>query len=311
MKKNLSLSTELLIRHLFHYAFGIHYSQILVTSTQKEDFIDVDYETDLISTPTQFYEEISDKKPNFKYSFDIKEIGEFNFYQSINIAQVGTHQYKFLFQESYEKVIKPFNIAIIKDFKDFSNNNTHLFVFFLNHGFIRQFDGFPYQFFVERLLEIECKRFYICNDSCKSGSMIKLIDICHKFKQIFPNNENLEVESILFNFLTGLGKVEIENFHEKVDEKLKNFDFGKISQDSIKCFKSILSNMDEGKINEISQFVNNLDDRFSNEKCVPQHFLKFSQKAIIFTSSSFDQDSISLPGREINISIFEHPRTKA
>ena len=73
MKKNLSLSTELLIRHLSHYTFGIHYSQILVTSTQKEDFIDVDYETDLISTPTQFYEEISDKKPNFNIVLILKK----------------------------------------------------------------------------------------------------------------------------------------------------------------------------------------------------------------------------------------------
>lgn len=63
--------------------------------------------------------------------------------------------------------------------------------------------------------------------------------------------------------------------------------------------------MDEETIIKISQFVNNLNCQFSNEKCVPHHFVKFSEKAIIFTSSSYDQSSISLPGREINISILE------
>ena len=304
------LSTALLIRHLFHFAFGIPYSQILITSTQEKNFTNLDNKTDLISSPTQFYEEISDKKPNLKYKFKLKEINEFGFYQSINIAQIGTHQFKFFFQESYGDVIKPFNIEIIKDFKNFSNENTHLFVFFLNHGFIGQFAGFPYQFFIERLLKIDCKRFYICNDSCRSGSMIELIKICQEFKQIFPNEYDLEIESVLFNFLTGLGKFEKENFRKIVDEKIKYFDFGKISQETIANFKLKLADMDEETIYKISQFINNLDSQFSDEKCVPQHFLKFSEKAIIFTSSSYDQDSISLPGREINMSILEDPITR-
>ena len=68
--------------------------------------------------------------------------------------------------------------------------------------------------------------------------------------------------------------------------------------------------MDEETIIKISQFVNNLNCQFSNEKCVPHHFVKFSEKAIIFTSSSYDQSSISLPGREINISILEELITR-
>lgn len=82
------LSTALLIRHLFHYAFGIPYSQILVTSTQNDDFINLDFNVDLISAPSSFYEEISDKKPNFEYYFNIQGKNEFDFYQNIKTIQV-------------------------------------------------------------------------------------------------------------------------------------------------------------------------------------------------------------------------------
>lgn len=304
------LSTALLIRHIFHYAFGIPYSQILVTSTQNDDFINLDDNVDLISAPTRFYEEISDKKPNFEYNFNLQEKSEFDFYQSINITQVGTNQFKFYFSESYKDVVQPFNIEIINNFKDFSNENTHLFVFFLNHSYIGQFSGIPYQFFIERLLKIKCKHFYVCNDSCNSGSMINLIKICEEFKEIFPHEDDLEVESVLFNFLAGLDKVEIENMQNEVDKKLKAFNFGKIKKESIRIVKLKLEKIDEITIKKVYQLVNNLDDRFSKEKCVPHHFLKFAEKAIIFTSSSYDQSSISLPGREFNISILELPRTR-
>ena len=304
------LSTALLIRHIFHYAFGIPYSQILVTSTQNSEFVNLDCEVDLISAPTRFYEEISDKKPNFEYYFKPQEKSEFNFHQDVNIAQVGTRQFKFYFPEPYDNVVQPFNIEIIKNHQNFSNENTHLFVFFLNHGYVGQFGGIPYQFFIERLLKIDCKHFYVCNDSCNSGSMINLIKICKEFRQIFPYEDDLEVESVLFSFLVGLDKVEIENMQKEVDKKLKTFDFGNIKIESIRIVKSKLENMNELKITKVSQFVNNVNDRFSKEKCVPHHFLKFAEKAIIFASSSYDQSSISLPGREFNISILQHPRTR-
>lgn len=219
-------------------------------------------------------------------------------------------QFKFYFSELYEDVIQPFNIEIIKDFKDFSNENSHLFVFFLNNGYSGRLNNISYQFLIERLLKIDCKRFYVCNDSYSSGSMIYLIKICKEFKKIFPDNDDLEIESVLFNFLTCLDKVGIYKMQNEVNEKLNNYDFGKTKQETIRIVKSRLENMSEAIIQKVSHFVNNLDDQLPKENCVPHHFLKFAEKAIIFASSSYGQPSIPLPGREFKISICDFPRTR-
>ncbi|KAK8899857.1 hypothetical protein M9Y10_002180 [Tritrichomonas musculus] len=96
----------------------------------------------------------------------------------------------------------------------------------------------------------------------------------------------------------------------EVNEKLNNYDFGKTKQETIRIVKSRLENMSEAIIQKVSHFVNNLDDQLPKENCVPHHFLKFAEKAIIFASSSYGQPSIPLPGREFKISICDFPRTR-
>ena len=97
---------------------------------------------------------------------------------------------------------------------------------------------------------------------------------------------------------------------QEIEDKLIYYDFSDISQTSREEVIQKLTQLDDQKINEISQFVEDLEEEFSNTKCIPKHFMEFAQKATIFTSSSFDQPSISLPGREINMSILEDPITR-
>lgn len=305
------LSSALFIRHIFHNAFGVPYSQILITSTDNKDFKTQDKNAELISDQTNFYYKNPDKMPSSKYYFELTQEEEFSFFQDINITQIGNNQFKFFLSEKIETIIKPFNISIIQnEYKNFTNDESNLFVFFLDHRYPVKSNRFYYQFFIERLLEIKCKRFIVCNDSSYSGSMIKHIEICSRFKNIFPHIENIVVESLIYNFLTNLTKDGCKNIMQEIEKNLQFFNFGDISQKYKDDAIQKLKNIDEQLLNKILQFVNDLEDEFINTKCIPEHFINFAKKSIIFTSSSYNQPSISLPGREFNISIKQNPRIR-
>lgn len=128
------LSTALFIRHLFHHAFGIPYNQILITSKENNDFINLDKNVDLISDTSNFYYKNPDKSPTSGYYFFPHEEEEFKLFQDINLTQVGSNQFKFLLSKSIRDIVKPFNISIIHDkCPNFTNDDSNLFVFFLDH----------------------------------------------------------------------------------------------------------------------------------------------------------------------------------
>ena len=77
--------------------------------------------------------------------------------------------------------------------------------FFVDQGHVG--DNLPYQFFIERFLEIKCKHFFVFNDSCYSGSLIKLIEIWKDFNDIFAGIKDPTLESAIFYFLSNLNKV--------------------------------------------------------------------------------------------------------
>ena len=313
------LSTAIFIRHIFHNAFGIPYNQILITSTQESDFYVDDVKIELISRPNTFFKVINDSvltfdtkdgNKNIDFHFiNINEV-EFMLHQKINLVQIGDQQYKFLMSEKLADIIKPFNIRIIRnELKTFSNSNV--LVFFLDHGYTGGFsDNIPYQFFIERLLEIECKHFYVFNDSCGSGSMIKLIELSHKFKDIFPNIDDETLESALFYFFTNLNKVNPNDVKDAINSKLDKIDKYELSDKIKNDMKNILVNINEKIAQKISDFVINMDIEFNSVGCVPKLFLQFSEKATIFTSSLFNKKSLTLPGRKIDISILNESRIR-
>ncbi|KAK8847265.1 hypothetical protein M9Y10_019851 [Tritrichomonas musculus] len=305
------LSTALLLRHLFHNSYGIPFNQILITSTQESDFYVKDTETELISQPNAIFKGVNDsflEKTDFHFT-NKNEI-EFMLHQKINIAQVGDKQYKFFMKESLASIVKPFNINIIK--KELTtNDNSDLLVFFLDHGYTGGFsDDFPYQFFIERLLEINCKYFYVFNDSCGSGSLIKLINISRDFQSIFPNINNPTLESAMFYFLTNLNKVYPAGVKDAIESKLYKIDSYECSSKIKEEMITRLNQINESSYQQISDFILNFDVEFRSVGCVPQHFLQFAKKATIFTSSLYNEKSLTLPGRKINISILDSSRIR-
>ena len=110
------LNKALLIRHLFHYAFGIPKEQILITSTQMSDFKNNQFSNS--SSKSEQYNQASD------FEYNIINMDAFMLYQRINLAQVRDFQYKFYFDENIKNIVKPFNKNSIKN-----NFNLSLNVF--------------------------------------------------------------------------------------------------------------------------------------------------------------------------------------
>lgn len=177
LKNAEDLNIALFIRHLFHYSFGISYGQILITSTQNSDFTLIGTKEDLISKEDNIYKEIHDTNVtsnNYSYKFQNYLEKDFMLDQNINVTQIKDKQYKFYLEESIKNIISPFNINIIEE-KLPKNSKSDLFVFLLDHENRQGFGGLSYQFIIERLLKIQCKHFFIFNDSHSSGSIIKII----------------------------------------------------------------------------------------------------------------------------------------
>lgn len=312
------LSSALFIRHIFHYAFGIPYNQILVASTQNKDFCSDDNEKDLISKPNTIFKGIEDidlipkdqqSHQDFNYGFDNSFLHSFLFTQHINITQIGDKQYKFLVDDYLSNIVYPFNDHIIKMLK--TNQNSHLLVFFLDHGYSGEFgESFPYEFFIERIIKIECKHIYVFNDSCCSGSLINLIKYCKSFNDIFPNINDPTLESALFYFLTNISKVYPDSVQETVDNKLDTIQSYDIDQKNKEKLKEILQNLSTNTLHKISEFVLNYDVEFKKVGCVPQFFLQFANKATIFSSSAYNEESFTLPGRYIKTTYFRTPRIR-
>lgn len=275
------LDVALLIRHLFHFSFGISYDQILITSTQNSDFLLIDIEEKIISTPEDIFNEMKNTDPtpeSFLYGIPNKK--EFMLDQNINLAQIKDQQYKFYIDESIGSIVNPFNINVILK-KLPKNPDSDLFVFLLDHEHEQGFGEIPYQFIIERLLKIECKHFFVFNDSHCSGSIIKIIDICRKFKQIFPNIENLTLESSLFYFITNLRKVYTndEQIAISISDKINEIDSYDINPEMNNILKSMILKIDKPMLAKISDFVFDLGDKFKSIGCSPQQIIQFSKKS--------------------------------
>ena len=310
------LSSALLIRHLFHNAFGIPYSQILITSTQNSDFEYDNININLISEPNTIFDEINDINPfteKVKFKFFLKNKSEFELNQRINLSQVKDQNYKFYMEEDISNIVKPFNYYVIENALK-SKTDSHLLAFFIDHEYESGFsDNLSYQFFIERLLKIECKHFYIFNDSCCSGSLIKLINICNDFLDIFPDIEDPTLESALFFFLTTLNKTSPEFIKDEIVYKIEKIDTiykSKLSEITKKDLILKLQNLEAPIIEKIYQFVINLDPGFLSAGCVPHQFIQFSKKSTIFASSAYNQISLTLPGRKLDISAFNEPKIR-
>ena len=157
-----------LLYHLFHYAYGLPYESILFTcceskispnSSPKKDDGDTSSQEPLIDG--EDYDQPD--QPDFL---------DFCFLNAV-FTQVGTKDFYFHLDQQLVNIVKPFNRHFLKTLN--SNEETELYVFFLDHSVPGYFANFDYQFFVQHLSEIPCKRFIIFNDCCYSASLPFLI----------------------------------------------------------------------------------------------------------------------------------------
>ena len=113
------LSTALLIRHLFHFFYGISYDSILITSSYQENFNPF--------SATQ----------NSKYVFNSEIISYiFDQIQSINGHRVKSYlsnrEIMFEVKETLNELIHPFKDILNNPLS--INSNTELFIFIIDHS---------------------------------------------------------------------------------------------------------------------------------------------------------------------------------
>lgn len=280
-------TTAFLISHLFHYAFLIPYSQILITSSKEDVFIDK-------KTKTKYQEmdEKTKKSKMFDVSFKIL-LNNFGFFQKVNYSQVGKYQHKFLLESSLLKRIKPFNSDIIIHELN-PDEKSDIFLFFIDHSSQNIFGGLDYQFYIDELIKIKFNHFYVMNDSYYSGSLIEIIKNCIDFEYIFSNNLDADFEYDLLQYLFEFGNEISDVIIDEKQQKVRDF----------------LQNISTEQTSKLNEFINNISIIFPTgiKAFIPKNFVIFGEKATIFSSSDYESISLSLPGRKITVSLFDNYR---
>ena len=318
IENNEDFVTALLLYHLFHYAFGISESNILLTSSNDKNFFN-DPNPNAHVSPTSSPSKHLEEGANQTLLEDLY-IGnvKFTFFNTV-FAQVGTKQYHFLPDIKLNSKLEPFNRYFLNFLH--TTNESILYVFFLDHGFPGFFNLLNYQHFVQRLTEIKYKQVIIFNQSCNSGSLIDLIKISEDIKTISKSMNNPQLEKLslkeIFDKLSSIARN--KNSITDIEQEIANGD----KEDIEKGQKDINSlNQEIKKINtSIQEEYNNLYQYFTNkeeevqiksiiERIIehlkeyrylhsidPKLFLQFKKNAAIFCSCPYNMKCSSLPYR--------------
>ena len=189
---NEDLSDALFIKQVFTSCYGLNENQILITSTQLQDFNN----QEITISPVKIYfkrqnEEGKDKTiegqkekiPHLSISKDIKEKYKkyvAYYFKPIVSTQIGEDELHFT--QYYRNIINPFNRDYLKSLN--SDKNSELIIFFLDHRSTQTFSYIPYYHFIERISEIEFHHAIIFNEACNSGTLINLFKICKEFENM-------------------------------------------------------------------------------------------------------------------------------
>ena len=198
IKHNEYIVTTLLIAHLFQYACGVPIEQIMITSSNPSNFPSSKNIISSPSFPSEYDGNAPCIDPNDRYGGLYSNRTEFRFFNTV-FAQVGTDQYNFLPSDVFLNNIYPFNRYFLKKFK--TDENSQLFVFFIDCGMNRYFQNKDFGFYIERLMEIKSKHMFVINQSCNSGSLIDLIHISDTILDLFKNKNIAQSPNDIFNML--------------------------------------------------------------------------------------------------------------
>ena len=170
----------LFIRHIFHYVFGLDYSQILITSISNQSFSVKPFNsitTNVISPP------FGSKRPKQNINYNNSKI---EFLCGISACGQVMHtqnllqDYSFKFDGNIRGIVRPFNRHFLSQLK--ANNETELLVFLLDHGVPGRFSHKLFQEIFERIYKIPSKHIIIFNDSCYSGFLLQIIQASSFYK---------------------------------------------------------------------------------------------------------------------------------
>ena len=321
IKNNEDIVTTFLLEHLFKFACGIPEEQIFLTSSNPANF---PQSPDVISSLTSFSKGKS--KAISVHDFIIQDYysnpTDFRYYRSI-FAQVGEYQYQFYSSYWNLPLILPFNKEYISLFK--TDENSELFVFFLDHSSPSNFQNNKYyEFFVERLLQIPSKHIYLFNDTCNSGSLIDLIHISDKIHELFFNDSSsssknkisqTQIFKMLMNASHTTSKDSTQDMRSKNETKTTtNENKNEINHIKEKVDSENVEN--EEKISEIMKYLTKTSDRAKNDlisliehmkiydsdlSIDPVLFHKLKGKSFILCSTPFNLKSPTLPYRHFYI----------
>lgn len=273
------LSTAFYICHLFHYVYGIPYQQLLITSTQQEQF----------------------NGSNHSFTFNNSNYGLF---QNVVLAQVGNTQYKFFLEKWLLERFVPFNSDFIKEKLSISEQYTKLFVFILDHESVDRFGELEYDKIIYTLNQISCKHFYVFNDSCYSTSLIDLINTSYSFNEFFPELPEEDSAKLFQHFsnMTSINDADsdffIINFRNYISQNFK-----------IETKDKLLKYLQEVDIKKLISLINYISKYLPSFECIPKHIAQFREKSTIFAESIHGGNSITLPPRRIYAFIYKNYRS--
>ena len=315
IKNNEDIVTTLLIQHLFKFAFGIPEEQIFLTSTNPDNFPSSPYV--ILSSILKNKDDIN-LFPNFNDENDVlySNPNDFQFFQTV-FAQVGEFQYHF--QPSYIKYppIYLFDKESLSSFQ--TDENSELFVFFLDHETPTNFQVKNYEFYVERLLEMPSKHLYIFNDSSNSGSLIDLFHISDKIYELFFDESNSHTNKTSFTkIFTMLMEISHPSFNCSILDDLINNKTKTYTTESKKEINKldIENKKKEMNISEIMKYLAKTSDKDKNDlisliehlkiydsdlSIDPFLFHKLKEKSFILCSCPNNFKSQSLPLRDFYI----------
>ena len=315
IKHNEDIVTTLLLKHLFKFAFGIPEEQIFLTSSNPDNF---PLSPNVISPSTS---PSKDNSTLFRNQNDTTKVNysnqnEFRFFKTV-FAQVGEFQYHF--HPSYNEYpkIHPFNKENLRTFK--TDENSELFVFFLDHSIPGYFQDRNYEFFLERLLEIQSKHLYIFNQSPNSGSLIDLIHISDKILELFFDCSNpstikispTEIFRIIMNAShpgskgstqDGPSKNEVKILTTEIENDINHIkeqvDFQNVENDmKISELMKYITKTSDGGEDELISIIEHMKIYESGLSINPLLFRELKEKSFIICSSPYDLKSPTLPFR--------------
>ena len=304
LEHNEDFVTAFLIYHLFHYAFGIPYENILLSSSEDSNFFPSMNPNAHVSSPSKD-ENQKQSTPNHNLYIDNPH---FTYLDTI-FAQVGTDQYHFSPDGLIKQLIKPFNTYFLKQLH--TTNESLLYVFYLDHSSSGYFSTLNYQYFVERLSEIETRQIIIFNQCCNSGSLIDLMDMSEYIQHIFDSNDKKENHpeiqlTQIFKKILHIAKLE-KSINMVTDTNQENTD-KHINQDKEEQIRSeyeeiskYLINNDESSLRKILDHLKTYQYLDDLEPINPELFIQLKQKSIIFCSCTYNMHCPTLPYREFYV----------